>query len=335
MSLIATQMLTANTPGDTVSPGLCQVSKETLLMVKDTRSRWQAWEFCEGSSLIAACPLSPASTWGPGWGGRQGQRAVGLCEEGAQKGRAETISPSGRGLQGGQLAAVLVSPGWGPPAPGQGWPRCSNCGERAAAGAVLQSTAISMATHPPWTDVGFHPAAGSHPRSSCSWIPGQGEGVPWVCPTGGDALGAVLGGTVGSEFGLQAGQPTPSLTPSLWEHRCFQRAIVLGETQPRAPLGAPASRSGARHAACLPTSILPLAKGLLPPSHAPCLVPDFGTRPPPSEAQHPAQHPGSTRLSPAPPPGPSPRPWLRCVRAAWRRFRPHAWFPWQPQLKLH
>lgn len=80
MSLIATQMLTANTLGDTVSPGLCQVSKETLLMVKDTRSRWQAWEFCKGSSLIAACPLSPACTRGPGWGGRQGQRAAGGAE---------------------------------------------------------------------------------------------------------------------------------------------------------------------------------------------------------------------------------------------------------------
>lgn len=40
-------------------------------------------------------------------------------------------------------------------------------------------------------------------------------------------------------------------------------------------------------------------------------------------------------LPPAYPPGSGPRPWLHCLHAAWRRFRPHAWFLWQLQLKLH
>lgn len=210
MSLIATQMLTANTLGDTASPGLCQVSKETLLMVKDTWSRWQAWEFCEGSSFRAACPLSAASTRGPGWGAGRDSGQPGLCEDGVQKGRAETISPSGRGLRGGQLAAVLVPPGWGPPAPGQGWPRCSNCGERAAAGAALQSTAISMATHPPWTAVGFHPAVGSHPRSSCSWIPGRARECPGCVRPEGMLLGRCWMGQWGQGLGCRLGsQPHP------------------------------------------------------------------------------------------------------------------------------
>lgn len=30
-----------------------------------------------------------------------------------------------------------------------------------------------------------------------------------------------------------------------------------------------------------------------------------------------------------PTPSSGPQPWLCCLHAAWRRFRPHAWFPWQ------
>lgn len=61
-------MLTVHTLWDTVSPELCHVSKEKLLMVKDTLDRWQPQEFCKGSSIIAVvvCYQLALGSW-LGW----------------------------------------------------------------------------------------------------------------------------------------------------------------------------------------------------------------------------------------------------------------------------